>query len=236
MMRNIGLLLTLLLTLSAQAPAQGNAPLRHLVYQFGYNTPVASSGNGTGTTTIDIIGPAPDGGVMISGQDFWWNTVRPRATNTCDVHPDGGVSCSQAPNAISPMQLTIFPLLARSFFTPLNPSATSSWTRSYHLYLAIIPGASGYAGQPTRWNCTYSLVSKGPIPKAAPLVLIESKGTLDQQGGTYLKATSKQRIVYDPVAKVPAIVRDIRTHFPQRTVYNNDLIELKLVKDSHAKQ
>ena len=181
------------------------------------------------------MGPAADGGVMISGTDSWWNTVRPQATNTCEVYFNGGVSCSQAPYAISPMQLTIFPLLARGYFKPLNAAATSSWTRTYEVKAAILPGASGFAGQLYTWKCAFTLHGKGPIANAAPLVLVESSGTLDQQGGTYLKATSKQRIVYDPVAKIPGIVRDVRTHLPQRSVYNSDLIELKLAKDSWSK-
>ena len=43
---------------------------------------------------------------------------------------------------------------------------------------------------------------------------------------------SKQRIAYDPVANVPAFVSEERTHFPQTNVYNNDLIEVKLIKVS----
>lgn len=237
-MKYIGLLVAALFTLTGQtsqpvAPS-ASAHVRHLVYQFGYNTAVANSGQGTGTTTIDISGPAADGGMTITGTDHWWNTVRPRAANTCEIHPNGNVSCSQPPYAISPMQLTIFPLLARGVFKGLNAGATSSWQRSYQLYAAIIPGASGFAGQPTTWQCSYNLVGKGPIKGAAPLVLIEADGTLSQQGGTYRKATSKQRIVYDPVRKVPAIVRDVRTHIPMRSVYSNDLIELKLTKDSQS--
>jgi hypothetical protein len=231
--KSTGLLLAALFVLSGQTSAQ--APpvyARHLVYQFGYNTAVANSGQGTGTTTIDISGPAADGGMMIRGADHWWNTVRSRATNSCEVHPNGNVSCSQAPYAISPIQVTIFPLLAADYFKGLNAAATTSWKRRYQLYAAIIPGASGFAGQPTTWHCSYNLQGKGPIKGAAPLVLIETEGSLNQQGGTFLKATSKQRIVYDPVAKLPAIVRDVRTHIPMRSVYSNDLIELKLTKDS----
>jgi hypothetical protein len=210
------------------------APMtRHLVYQFGYNTPVAASGNGTGTTTIDIT-PASDGGVMISGTDHWWNTVRARATNTCELYANGNVKCSQAPYSISPMQLTIFPLLAHDYFKQLDAAGTSSWSHSFTFYGAIIPGASGFAGQPYTWKCSYNFQGKGPIKNAGSLVLVEGEGTLNQQGGTYLKAKSKQRIVYDPVAKITGIVSDVRTHIPMRSVYSNDLIELKLTKDSAA--
>lgn len=236
-MKRIVLLVAVLVLLSVQTVEPMSEPtmVRHLVYQFGYNTPAASSGTGTGTTTIDISGPVKDGGVMISGTDHWWNTVRPRATNTCQVSPNGNVSCSQAPYAISPMQLTIFPLLAHDYFKGLNASATSSWKRTFHAYAAIIPGASGFAGQPNTWNCVYALQGKGPIKGAGSLVLIEAQGTLTQQGGTYLKANSKERIVYDQAAQIPGIVSDVRTHIPVRSIYNNDLIELKLTRDSGLK-
>jgi hypothetical protein len=229
-MRKIWLLAAATLALSGQAPAHSQG--LHLVYQFGYNTPVASSGQGTGTTTIDIGGLAPDGGVMISGTDYWWNTARPRAKNTCEVYPDGGVSCSAAPYAISPMQLTLFPLLGHNFFKPLDAAGKTHWTRSYNVKAAIIPGASGFAGALTTWKCSYALEGQGPIKGAAPLILILAHGTLDQQGGRYLSAKSKQRIVYDPGRKIPAIVNDVRSHLPQRSVYNNDTIQVKLIKDS----
>ncbi len=231
-MKTIGLLLAALVGLSGQAPAS----VRHLVYQFGYNTKAASAGQGTGTLTVDISGPVADGGVMVSGTDFWWNTVRPRATNTCEVYPNGNVKCSQAPYALSSMQLTLFPLLARNFFKGLSPGGKSSWERNYHVSAAIVAGAAGFAGQPSTWNCDFALQGKGPVANAAPLILITAAGTLNQQSGRSLKATSKQSIVYDPAAKVPAIVRDIRTHIPMRSVYSNDSIELKLMKDSNSKK
>ena len=205
--------------------------MRHLVYQFGYNTPVASSGNGTGTTTVDITA-APDGGLMVTASDHWWNTVRARASNTCEVYRDGRVNCSQAPNSISPMQLTLFPTLGRDYFKGLGPSGTATWNRDFTAYFALIPGASGFAGAPTAWKCAYGLHGQGLIPKAGQTYLIHASGTLTQQGGTYLKATSKQRIAYDRSAKIPVVINDLRTHIPVRSVYNNDSIQLKLIKDS----
>jgi len=233
--KSFGLLLAALLILSgqtSQTASGGAATKRHLVYQFGYNTAVATSGNGTGTTTIDISGPAGDGGLLVSASDHWWNTVRARATNTCELYRSGSVKCTQAPNAISPIQLTIFPVLAHSYFTGLNASATSSWTHRFTLYAAIIPGASGFAGQPTSWDCSFTLHGKGPIKNAGPYVLITGSGSLDQQGGTYLKAKSKIRIAYDPAARVPGIIREERTHIPYRSVYSNDVVEVKLTQDS----
>jgi hypothetical protein len=225
-MKIIGLLIAALLALSAQTSA--SAPTRHLVYRFGYNTKVANSGNGTGTTTVDILGPAGDGGVMISGTDNWWNAARPRATNTCEVYPNGGVSCAQAPYAISPMQLSLFPLLGAKFFSGLAAGSTSGWTKTNQVKAAIVPGASGFAGQLTAWKCVFTLTGKGPIAGAGHLILVQQNGTMDQQGGTYRKATVKGSIVYDPVQKVPAFIDQVRTHLPQRTVNNFDTIQLKL--------
>jgi hypothetical protein len=233
--KSLGLFLAALFILTAQTSqtaSSGASAKRHLVYQFGYNTAVATSGNGTGTTTIDISGPAEDGGLMVSASDHWWNTVRARATNTCELYASGNVKCAQAPNAISPIQLTIFPVLAHSYFAGLNAGATSSWTHKYTLYAAIIPGASGFAGQPTTWDCSFTLHGKGPIKNAGPYVLITGSGSLNQQGGTYLKATSKIRIAYDPAAKVPGIITEQRTHIPYRSVYSNDIVEVKLTQDS----
>jgi hypothetical protein len=232
-MRTVGLplmaLAAALVVPSGHASAQ--SATRTLVFQFGFNTKVASSGNGTGTETI-VIGPASDGGVTIKGTDEWWNTVRPRATNTCELHPNGGVSCTQAPYALSPIQLTLFPLLAQSFFDQLNSSGTSSWKHSYKVKAAIVPGASGFAGNLYTWDCAYQLQGKGLIPKSKGAILVQTEGTLTQQGGRYLKATSKQRISYDARNKVVLAVSDTRSHLPQRSVYNNDLVQAELIKDS----
>ncbi|HEY2476006.1 MAG TPA: hypothetical protein VGI19_14545 [Candidatus Cybelea sp.] len=229
-MKTTGLLLIALVALTAQSPPPGTA-VRHLVYEFGYNTKVASSGNGTGTTAVDFW-KASDGGLVVSGTDNWWNTARPRATNTCEVYPNGTVNCGQRPYALSPIQLTLFPLLGRAFFKELSPSGTSSWQQVYEVKAAILPGASGVANALTTWKCTFNLQGKGPIPKAYGAISIASTGTLEQQGSRYLKASSKQSIAYDPKYEIPLIVSDTRTHLPMRSVYSNDLVELKLVKDS----
>ena len=243
-MKTIGLLLGGLVALSGQTPssAPASSPAapaamapasRQLVYEFGYNVKVASQGTGTGKTTIQILGPAKDGGVMISGSDFWWNTVRARATNTCDVHPNGGVSCSQAPYALSPIQLTLFPMLAQNYFSGLSGGKHASWQHAYNLHAAMIPGAAGLASQPTTWKCTVSLQGKGPMNKTGPIVLVQAVGKMEQQGGHYLGMDSKAGIAYDPVAKVPEFVSETRRHLPQTNV-NVELVQLKLISDSAA--
>lgn len=235
-MRTIGILLAVLVGLSGQAPPAAHGATRHLVYQFGYNTKAAKQGTGTGTTTIDIGGLAADGGVMITGTDYWWNTARPRAANTCEVYPNGGVACLERPYALSVIQLTIFPLLAHDYFKGFAANPHSSSTHTYDIKAAIIPGGTvGFSGNLTTWNCVYSVQGNGPIAGAAPLILVLSNGKLTQTGGRYLQATDKVRIAYDPAAKIPLLVNDVRTHLPQVNVYNKDLVELKLIKDSQAK-
>ena len=229
-MKNLWMAVAVLIASSAQTPASATGPTMTLIYEYGYNTKVAKSGPGTGVTTITVGGMAADGGLMVSGSDFWWNTVRARATNTCEVYPNGGVKCSERPYAISPIQLTIFPLLGQHYFKGLDASGTSSWKHSFKVYAAVVPGATGFAGQPYTWDCNYNLQGKGPAPDSHQFVLIQSNGTLDQEGGRYKAATSKAGILYDPVAKVPVYASEVRTHFPQTNVYNNDLIQVKLTK------
>jgi len=227
--RLIALFIAGLIALSGQAPPAHSQ--RHLVYEFGFNTKVASSGNGTGTTTIDIVGPAAAGGVMISGPDYWWNTARPRATNTCEVYPGGDVTCQKPAYAISPIQFTLFPLLGSRYFHALS-GAHADWTQTFEVKAAILPGASGFASQLTTFKCVYTLQRKGKIANAGGTILVETTGKLTQQGGRYLTASSKQRIAYDPAAGIPVVIRDVRTHLPMRSVYSNDLVELKLKSGS----
>jgi hypothetical protein len=230
--KNLGLLLVVILGLSGQTTAPAPGSVRHLVYQFGYNTKVASQGQGTGTTTIDILGPAADGGVMINGTDYWWNTARPRATNTCEVYPNGSVDCSQRPYAISPLQVTLFPLLAKGFFKGLGAAGNGTWTHSYKVYAAILPSSSGPPGTPVTWDCVVNFTGKGPIANGGGTILTTATGKMTQEGGHYLSATSSTRIAYDPAANLPVVIGTTRTHLPQRSIYNNDVIQLKLIQDS----
>ncbi len=217
---------------TSAAPAAAELPaVRHLVYQFGYNTPAANSGTGTGKMTVDFVGLAQDGGMTVTVTDAWWNTVNPRQTNTCEVYQDGGVTCAQAPYALSPIQVVIVPLLAQTYFAALSAGSTSSWNQSYKVRATFFPGASsGFAGQVYTWNCTYSLTGKGTIPKSAPLVLIHSNGAMKQQGGRYITANQKANIAYDPRIKMPVLIDEAITFVPRRTV-NQYTVQLKLIRD-----
>ncbi len=233
-MKYAGILFAAFVVLSAQTPAPSSLPVRHLTYQFGYNTNVAASGQGTGTTAIDVAGPATNGDLTITGADFWWNTVRPRAKNTCVVHPNGSVACSQAPYALSPIQLTIFSLLARDFFKGLKSGGTGTWSPAFTIHAAVIPGATGFAGQPYTWNIALTMHGKGHAPDSKRMILVQGTGTAAQQGGRFGQGTVKLGILYDPVARVPAFVNETRARLPQTSVYNQDLVQLKLVKLSPA--
>lgn len=229
-MKAFSLFLAVLFGAGVQASAIAAGTGRHLVYEFGYNTKAAKQGTGTGTETIDVGEPAADGGLTITGTDSWWNTVRPRATNTCELYPNGKVACLQRPFALSPIQLTIFPLLAHDYFKPLMASGHATWPLNYSINAAIIPGASGFMGQPYVWTAVYEAKGQGAIKGAAPSMLVLNNGKLTQQGGRYLAANDKMRIAFDPRVKLPVYVFDERSHLPQRSVYNNDTVELKLIK------
>jgi hypothetical protein len=218
---------------AAAPPGGGTAGLpavRHLVYEFGYNTKAAKSGNGTGTTTIDIGGLAADGGMTVTATDEWWNTVRPRQSYTCEVHPNGSVNCAQPPNAISPIQIAVVPLLGQHYFSALSASPTASWQQKYNVRATFIPGATtGFAGQVNTWNGSYSLQGKGHVPKGQPVILVQSEGALKQQGGRYITVNQKAGIVFDPRIKMPVLVDEEFTFVPRLSI-NRYTVELKLIR------
>jgi len=216
---------------AAGATTAGLPAVRHLVYQFGYNTPAASEGTGTGTTTIDITGLASDGGMTVSATDDWWNTVNPRQAYTCEVYATGAVSCTQPPYALSPIQLAVVPLLGSSYFTALSTSPTSTWKQNYNVRATFDPsGSNGFMGQVSTWNCTYTLTGKGTVPNGAPLMLIHSEGAMKQQGGRDLTVNQKANVLFDPRIQMPVLV-DEEVNLVPRLSVNQYTVELKLIRD-----
>lgn len=219
--------------LSAQTPAVSPAPgsMLHLVYQWGYNTPAAESGRGTGTTSIDLMAQAADGGVMVQATDWIWNTPRARQTSVCELYANGRVNCAQPPHALSPIQLTILPLLAKGVFAKLGADGKSAWNQTYPVTAAVAPIAAGepFLSNPYTWNFAYQFTGQGPIADAPGTMLVTSTGTFTQQGG-YFRGSGQQKIAYDRSAGIPVAINDTRTHLPQRSVYSNDTVEVKLVK------
>jgi len=211
--------------------ATGLPAVRHLVYQFGYNTKAASEGTGTGTTTIDIVGLATDGGMTVTATDNWWNTVNPRQSYTCEVYPSGGVTCAQPPYAISPIQLAVVPLLGQNYFTALTAGLNSSWKEGYNVRATFDPsGSTGFAGEVNTWTCAYTLIGKGTVPNAAPLILIHSDGSMNEEGGRDVIINQKANILFDPRIKMPVFVDEELNLVPRLSV-NRYTVELKLIRD-----
>lgn len=220
---------------AASAYANANTPLppeHHLVYEFGLNANAGDSSQGQGKMTVDIAGPAADGGRVVSGSDFWWNTVRARATNTCEVYPNGTMKCNKAPYGISPNQISLFSLLGRDFFDGLGSGGHGKWTQTFTWYAAVIPGAAGMPGQPNTWNCVFHMQGKGLAKDSNHLYVVEINGTMEQKGGHFRTGTVKGGVLYDANLKLPVFVNQTRTRLPQTNVYNNDFYQLKLIKQS----
>jgi hypothetical protein len=215
----------------AAMPAAAALPkVRHLVYQFGYDQKAASSGNNTGTTTVDIVGLASDGGMTVKMTDDWWHAVHPKQSSTCEVYPDGSVTCAQAPYSMTAIQVAIAPLLGRSYFSALSASPTSSWTQNYNVKATFAPSVhSGFAGQVYTWKCASTLTGKGTIPEQPPLILINSTGAMNQQGGRFIKVNQTVNVLYDPRIKMPVLVNEVLTFVPRLTVSTYS-VELKLIR------
>jgi len=230
----IAVALTTFPALAQQTPANSGSPtpLRHLVYRFGYNVKAASQGTNTGTTTIDILGSAADGGMTMTATDDWWNTARPRQSYTCELYPNGGVTCAQPPYALSPIQLAVVPLLGKHYFAALSAGSHSTWTQAYNVRATFFPGASsGFAGQVYTWNCSYALNGKGTIPNGAPLILILSNGAMKQKGGRYITVNQKTSLAFDPRIQVPVLIDETLTFVPPQSI-NRYTVQLKLIRQS----
>jgi hypothetical protein len=216
--------LTLIAMIDSSSPGATPA-IAHADYRFGYNTAAAESGPGTGTMSVDI-GPAmPDGGVMISATDNWWNSVRSRATNSCEVYPNGNVSCLQRPYDLSPMQLVLFPMLGSNYFHGLGDAGNGSWTQSYRVS----------RGDIYLWDCVFTMTGSGLVKGANSVYGIDVSGSASQIGGHYRSGDFKQHIDYDREVGLPAIVQDEHARLPQTSVYNRDYVELRLIGATPAK-
>jgi hypothetical protein len=220
----------LALVSAAQPPAGTTPAVTHLVYRFGYNGPADDQGKQTGTTTVNLVGPASDGGVNISMLDEWWHQARPRQQYTCELYPNANVKCATAPYAISPIQVTLLPMLARAYFSPLSSNPNASWSMNYTVRATFLPGASGgFAGQVYTWNCAYSLTGQGTVPNDAPILLAHREGAMTQQGGPLLKVNQKTKIAFDPRIHVPIVIGEEVTIVPKVST-NRYIINLRLIR------
>lgn len=214
---------------AAATPATAAGPaVRHLVYRFGYNEKAMDQGPGTGNTTIDIVGPANDGGMTVTATDDWWNSVKPRQSYTCEVYPNGGVTCAQPPYAVSPIQIAILPMLGQGYFTALSSGPSANWKQSYNVRATFFPSAAvGFAGQVYTWNCAYTLTGKGTMPNDAPLILVRSEGSMKQQGGRQITVNQTANMAYDPRINVPVFIDEAISFVPRLSV-NQYTVQLRL--------
>jgi hypothetical protein len=214
---------------AATGSPSGVPAVRQLVYRFGYNTQATDEGRSTGTTTIDFVGRAKDGGMTVTATDDWWNGAKPRQSFTCEVYPSGAVTCATAPFALSPIQVAIVPLLGRRYFAALSAGSHASWTQSYAVRATFFPGASGFAGQVYTWNSAFTLTGKGLLSKGSPLIAIDATGSMKQQGGRYYTANVTSSIAFDPRIRKPALIDDVITFVPTYNV-NRYTVQLRLIK------
>jgi hypothetical protein len=179
---------------------------------------------------VTNAGLASDGGLTVNATDNWWMAVHPKQTYTCEVYPNGGVTCAKPPYALTGMQMAVLPLLGRNFFSALASNTSATWNQSYNIRATFLPGAgSGFAGQVYTWKCAYALTGKGTFADQPPLVLIHSQGTMKQQGGRYLELSEQANLLFDPRIQMPVYVNGLFRFVPQMSI-NSYSVEMKLIQ------
>jgi hypothetical protein len=218
-MKKLGLLLAALLALAGEAPA---APVRHLEYAFAvYPTAKPNGGLYNGTMSVDILGAAPDGGTLVRASEWWYYTLRPNQTTTCEVYAGGSVHCDDVPPYPSQVELVLFPLLARDFFTGGSSSAASSWQQKFTLSFA-----KGL------YQTAVSLDLSATPQSGGRALIVTSKGTFQQLDRRDRKTLEEGRFVYDPASSIPTAVHEVRSPTPTGSVYSQTAVDLLLTHDS----
>lgn len=217
---------TLAMTLAALPALLGvsAAPDRHLEYAFAtYSTARPTGGLYDGTLSVDILGSAPDGGMVVRASEWWYYTLRPRQTRECEVYANGNVRCDDAPPYPSEAELVLFPLLARDFFSDAPSIRTSSWRRSFDL--SVQKGS----------YVTAAAIDLTETPQSSGRVLVvTSNGVFQQLDRRKRKALESGTFVYDRVAGLPVKVHEVRSPTPTNSVYTETAVDLLLLKDSGA--
>jgi hypothetical protein len=218
-MKKFGLLLAALVTLAGAGPA---APVRHLEYAFAiYPTAKPNGGLYNGTMSVDILGTAPDGGTLVQASEWWYYTLRPRQAVTCEVYAGGSVHCDNVPPYPSQVELALFPLLARDFFTGGSSSGASSWQQKFTLTFA-----KGLYQTAASLDLSTSPQSNGHT------LIVTSKGVFQQLDRRDRKALEDGRFVYDPASSIPTAVHEVRSPTPTGSIYSQSAVDLLLTKDS----
>lgn len=215
--------LKLLLAFSAgvllgETPA---APVRHLEYAFATQPTVSETkGHFNGTLSVDMLGPAPDGGVFVRMTESWYRALRPRQPRTCELYADGTVRCNDGPPFPTESELVLFPLLARDFFKDASLQGESQWERKFRFSFR---------------QGTYPAAAEMHL-KAAPkgdgrVVTGTMSGNYDQLDTTGAKYTVDSTFLYDVVAQVPLVVHEVRMGVPGG-IDNSVSTDLQLTEDS----
>lgn len=218
-MKNWGVLLAALLAITGEGPA---TPVRHLEYAFAiYPTAKPNGGYYNGTMTVDILGAAPDGGMLVRASDWWYYTLRPRQAVECEVYESGDVHCDSVPPYPSDSDLVLFPLLAQNFFSRGSPASTSSWRQEYRVSFS-----RGLFVSTISMNLSANPQSDGRF------LIVKSEGSIRQLDGRQRYATEEGQVVYDRATSIPLVVHDARGHLPTNSIYSRTAVDLRLLKDS----
>jgi hypothetical protein len=218
-MKRFATLLAVLPALVGVGPAP---PVRHLEYAFAiYSTARPNGGLYNGTLSVDILGAAPDGGMLVQASEMWYYTLRPRQTRQCEVYAGGTVRCDVAPPYPSETELVLFPLLARDFFSEDSTGRSSSWQRNFKL--SVQKGL----------YVTDATIDLSATPQSGERNLtVTSKGVFKQLERPKRVALEEGRFVYDRAAQLPVEIHEMQSPTPTGSVYTQTTVDLLLLKDS----
>jgi hypothetical protein len=218
-MNKLGMLVAVMLALAGQTPA---APVRHLVYAFATYPTAKSNGDSgdyyDGTLSIDVLGPAPDGGELVRATDWWYYTLRSRQTRQCEIYPDGSVVWDEVPPYPSDAQRVLLPLLAADFFTP-GVSGVASWRQKFALSFA------------KGLYVTSASMQLSATPQGSQLN-VDSHAVFQQLDRRQRKVVERGQIVYDRTLGMPVVVHDVRGPVPTASIYSQTSVDLQLVDDA----
>jgi hypothetical protein len=218
-MKTLGMLLVALLALTGEAPT---APVRHLEYAFAiYPTAKSNGGDYNGTLSVDILGTAADGGILVQASEWWYYTLRPRQTRECEVYAGGTVRCDDVPPYPSEVELALFPLLARDFFSGSSPNGASSWQQKFALSFS-----KGL------YVTAVSMDLSATPQNGGQVMIVTSKGLFQQLDRRDRKTFEEGQFVYDRAASLPVVVHEVRSPSPTGSIYSQTAINLQLMKDS----
>lgn len=218
-MKKLAMLLGVLLALCAQTPA---APARHLEYAFAiYPTARSNNGDYDGKLSVDVLGQAPDGGMLVRASEWWYFTLRPRQARECEIYAGGSVRCDNVPPYPSDVELTLFPLLAPDFFKSGSLTGASSWQQQFTLSLD------------KNLYVTQASMNLSATPQGSQLN-VTSKGRFQQLDRSRRTIVEEGRFTYDRTLGIPIVVHDVHGPLPTASVYSQLSVDLQLMKDSAA--